>query len=256
MGVDLFDPAGVADSVAGHDAIVNLATKIPDPARFLLPGAWHENDRIRREASRNLVEGALRSGCGHYLQESLAFMYADAGDRWIDEDEPPSPAPYAATVLDGEANAQRFADAGGSGVILRFGQFYAPDSIHTQTMVRVARRGLSPFVGRSDGDAPLIHADDVATAVVCALAAPSGIYNVVDDEPLTRRELGDVLARAVGRRRLIAPPAPGISRSKKLGMLARSQRLSNRHFRHASGWAPRYPSAREGLPAVAAEILT
>ena len=38
------------------------------------------------------------------------------------------------------------------------------------------------------------------------------------------------------------------------GLLARSQRVSNERFKKETGWAPRYPSAREGWPAVVAAI--
>jgi hypothetical protein len=37
-------------------------------------------------------------------------------------------------------------------------------------------------------------------------------------------------------------------------MLARSLRISNRKLRDACGWTPRYPSMREGWPAVVAAL--
>jgi hypothetical protein len=37
-------------------------------------------------------------------------------------------------------------------------------------------------------------------------------------------------------------------------LLSRSQRISNRKLRDESGWAPRYPSVREGWPAVVDEM--
>jgi hypothetical protein len=36
--------------------------------------------------------------------------------------------------------------------------------------------------------------------------------------------------------------------------MTRSQRISNRKLRGAGGWAPRYPSVREGWPATVAEM--
>jgi hypothetical protein len=36
--------------------------------------------------------------------------------------------------------------------------------------------------------------------------------------------------------------------------LTRSVRVSNAKFKTATGWAPRYPSAREGLAATAAAL--
>jgi hypothetical protein len=40
----------------------------------------------------------------------------------------------------------------------------------------------------------------------------------------------------------------------KVDVLTRSQRVSNRRFREASGWSPRHPSIRTGLPVVFAEV--
>jgi nucleoside-diphosphate-sugar epimerase len=37
-------------------------------------------------------------------------------------------------------------------------------------------------------------------------------------------------------------------------LLARSQRMSNGKFRAAAGWAPKFPSVREGFRAALAEI--
>src|SRR5438132_6178499 len=110
--LDLFDAAAVKSAVAGHDAVLNLATHIPAGARAALPGGFAENDRIRREVSRNLVDAALATGATRYVQESITFGYADAGDQWIDEDSPVSVPSYAQSALDAEANAARFTDAG------------------------------------------------------------------------------------------------------------------------------------------------
>jgi hypothetical protein len=46
------------------------------------------NDRLRREASAHLVDGALAAGAGRYVQESICFPYVDGGEAWIDEDHP------------------------------------------------------------------------------------------------------------------------------------------------------------------------
>jgi hypothetical protein len=93
---------------------------------------------------------------------------------------------------------------------------------------------------------PAIDAGDAASAVVAALDAPSGTYDVVDD-PVCRGDARAALAGAVGRRRLWATP----SAKKVVGPLADSQRVSSRRFRDATGWSPRVPSLREGWPATA-----
>jgi hypothetical protein len=40
----------------------------------------------------------------------------------------------------------------------------------------------------------------------------------------------------------------------KAELLTRSQRVSNARFRQAAGWAPAYPSVRDGLPTVIAAL--
>ncbi len=93
-----------------------------------------------------------------------------------------------------------------------------------------------------------MHVDDAATAAVAALAAPSGVYDVVDDEPVTRRAYAAALASAAGRRRAVRVPGRlGRFAGPQGRATARSQRVSNRRFREATGWSPRWRSVAEGF---------
>lgn len=247
--VDLFDADAVARAVEGHGVVVNLATNIPTGARAALPSAWETTQRLRREAAGHLVDGAIAAGARRCIQESLAFMYIDGGDRWLDEDAPLDPHPIQAATLDAEAHVDRLTAAGGAGVALRFGFFYAADAAHTRDELQLARRRFATSVGDPDGYRPVVHLDDAAAAVVAALEVPAGVYNVVDDEPLTRREHAEVLGDLLGVGRLRLPPA-FLGKLPMLSAVSRSHRVSNARFRRASSWRPRYPSAREGWAAV------
>jgi nucleoside-diphosphate-sugar epimerase len=251
--VDLFDPVAVKGVVAGHDVVINLATHIPRVSRAAMPGAWSENDRIRRDMSRNLVDAALAAGATRYVQESISFAVQDGGDRWIDEDAPMAASAALASILDSEASAARFTASGGVGIVLRFGLFYGPDSHTTQDMLRLARRGIAGMFG-ADGYVTSINTDDAASAVVAALDAPAGIYNV-GDEPVTRRQFYDAVAAALGTRPArVLPRGAGKLMGAKGAPFVRSQRISSQRFRDATGWAPAYPSVREGLPEVVREM--
>jgi nucleoside-diphosphate-sugar epimerase len=247
--VDLFDADAIRRAVAGHEAVINLATAVPPSSRAVLPGAWKEMDRIRRDASAILVDAAIAGGVGRFVQESFAPIYTDAGDGWIDERSPQKPARYNRSTLDAEASAERFTRGGGTGVVLRFGWFYGPDAGGaTLDMIGFVRKGWSPAPG-PEGFISSISHDDTATAAVAALDVPAGIYNVVDDEPLRRREFFGSLAQALG----VAPPKflpkwAGRLMGSVGETLTRSLRISNRKFREASGWAPKYPSARDAWP--------
>ncbi|MBJ7348836.1 MAG: hypothetical protein JHC87_09735, partial [Thermoleophilaceae bacterium] len=73
-----------------------------------------------------------------------------------------------------------------------------------------------------------------------ALAVPSGIYNVTGNTPLRRSEIAAQLAQAVGRKKLRVIPgrAALLLGDKRVGAIARSQRVSNAKFKAATGWSP------------------
>lgn len=81
--------------------------------------------------------------------------------------------------------------------------------------------------------------------MLAALEAPTGTYDVSDGNPLRRSDLVSVLAQALGSRRLRTPPA-ALTRGAAARTQVRSHRLSVACFARASGWRPRWPSAREG----------
>ena len=253
--IDLFDAGAVKGAADGSEAVLNLATHIPPTSKYALPGVWKENDRIRTEGARNLVDAALAGGARRYVQESIAFLYADGGETWLDEDCPLDTPKHVLSMLEAESQANRFTESGGTGVVLRFGFFYGHDAHHSHDFVRMVRRRLSPTMGGADAYQSSLHLDDAARAVVAALDVPAGVYNVVDDEPVTNREYGDVIADALGTKRpRVLPAALGKMGGSKVELLARSQRVSNKRFKEASGWRPEHPSIREGWPAVIAEM--
>lgn len=256
VAVDLFDPAALRRAVAGHDIVINVATRIPPSSRVFVPGAWRENDRIRRVVSGNLADAALANGAGRFIQESFAPTYPDRGDEWIDESTPARPTRYNRSVLDAESAAQRFTRAGGTGVILRFAFFYGPDSGFTLDAIRYIRKGWAPAFGSPDGFVSSISHDDAAAAVVAALGVAAGTYNVSDDEPLRRREYHDSLAAALGVAPPRFPPRWLARLAGSLGeTLSRSQRISNRKLKEESGWEPAWPSVREAWPGLVEHLV-
>ena len=255
VAVDLFDAAAVKEAVSGHHTVINVATRIPSGFRALLPGAFNENARIRREASKNLANAAIATRAQRYVQESFAPAYPDRGDEWIDEDVPIMPGTYIESVSDAESAAASFTRSGGAGVVLRFSILYGPDSSLTLDTVKSVRKGFAPVFGGGEGFMSSIWTDDAAAAVFASLRVPAGNYNVTDNVPMRRREVFDLLAHAFG----VKPPRiPPLWVTKLAGSLGdttgRSHRLSNAKFRQASGWVPKVSSVREGWKLLAAEL--
>ena len=245
---EVFDQTALESAFAGADIVINLLTHVPPADRMALPGAWDENDRLRREASAVIARAAQEAGAGRLVQESLAFLYADGGDAWLDEGAPVTGGGTTTTALAAEANATRL--FAGDTVILRFGMFVGPDSHLSRANVEDARRGISPSVGRRDAYQATLWLDDAGTAIASAIVAPAGIYNVADDDPPTRAEIDAALAAVVGRDAL-RPPVDVIP--SELEPLSRSQRVSSRKLQAAAGWTPRVRAGTDGWHRIAEE---
>ena len=240
---DVFDEASLRRAFHGADAVVNLLTHVPSADRMADPSAWAENDRVRTEASAAIAHADKAARVHRLVQESIAFVYADGGDAWLDEDAPVAGGGVTTTALTAERNARERFD--GDTVVLRFGLFIGPDSGSTRAALEAARGGASIAVGPPGAYRPTLWLDDAAAAIAAALRAPAGTYNVADGDPPTNAEIDAALAAAVGVEALRA-------RAPQDGPLARSQRVSSRRLREASGWAPRMRAGTESWGRIAA----
>jgi UDP-glucose 4-epimerase len=238
---DVFDPEALATVFGTADAVVNLLTHIPEADALGTPGAWDDNDRLRREASATVARAAQAAGVSRLVQESLAFVYADGGDDWLGEDAPVHATGSTETAIVAELNAMQL--FGGETVVLRFGLFIGPDSHLTRADIEAARAGLSPSLGRRSAYRATVWLDDAAAAVTAAVGAPPGVYNVADTDPPTRAEIDAALAAAVGRHAL-RPALDQVPRAVEA--IARSQRVSSARLREATGWAPSVRGGTDG----------
>jgi nucleoside-diphosphate-sugar epimerase len=163
--LDLFDPVAVADAVRGVDAVLHLATRIRTLDEISNPEAWRENDRLRADASRILVDAAIAAGVAVYVQPTVTFVYPP--DRPASEDTPVGEVlPILRSALAAERETERFARAGGRGVVLRLGLLDGPGTWYDEPM----------------GDfGATLHVSDAGRALVSALSLPSGTYNVCRD---------------------------------------------------------------------------
>lgn len=256
VAVDLFDPDAVMQAVAGSETVLHLATNVPVLSKAGRSKGWDTHNRLRVDATRNLVAAARATGATRLVKESVTFVYLDAGAEWIDETAALIPElGLPASTIEGEDLALGFAADGGSAVVARFGLFYGGiRNRGTDDALKLAKVRSSSIAGRKDAYMASIHCEDVAAAVVAALDAPTGVYNVCDDTPMPRGEYLAAFAAAFG----VKAPKPAPARLMTLaggrgaeGIVA-SQRVSNAKFRSATGWEPKYPDAATGWLAEAA----
>lgn len=256
--LDLFDPAAVHTAVAGHDAVFHFATSIPPAAKMARRKAWEMNDRLRRDATRHLVDGSLLHDVGVFVQESVSFLYADGGRTWLTEDAPVEPVwGVLDSALEAESQAARLTDAGGRGIVLRLARLYGPGSVSAGYLDSVAARKV-PIVGSGDNYVSYLHAADAGDAVFAALDAPAGVYNVSDGSPVTTANelafLSDLLG--VDQPRRVPYPVARTAAGRAARLLTVSHRVSADRFRAVTGWEPNHPSVREGWPEIVAEHRT
>jgi nucleoside-diphosphate-sugar epimerase len=164
--LDLFDPAAVADALRGVDGVMHLATRIRSLDQISDLEAWRENDRLRADASRILVDAAIAAGVDVYVQPTVTFVYPPDEEDACEDTPVGDVLPILRSALVAEREAARFGRAGGRGVVLRLGLLDGPGTWFDEPM----------------GDfGATLHVDDAGRALLAALSLPSGIYNVCRD---------------------------------------------------------------------------
>lgn len=242
-------------AMAGHellhatapvDGIVHCPAPVP-PGR-LTHRRLAAHRRAEAERAQALAGDALATDA-RLVHVGSAFAWGDHGSSWIDEGTPQRPAPLGAGDADVARRLLALRDERGLDVVLvALGLVYGPGGVFE----RVPLDHRARVVGWGGNYLSCVHVDDGARAVAAALERGSAgtTYLAVDDEPMTQRALADAVADAAGR------PRPGTA---SLGMaaarvgfplarsLAASQRVRNARAKAELGWAPRFPTVREGV---------
>ena len=222
------------------------------------------NQRNARRVAEVNVEGTRRLLEACAALDGPRFVFAstvvtgDAHGEELHEDAPlPVETPYGRSKQEGE---RMLRESGLPSVIIRPSHVYGAGGWYAEEIVKRLRQpGHFAVVGRGDNWWDVVHVEDVASATAdAAERAPAGaVYHVVDDEPIRYYDFVALTAEALGvgrpRRvpawlaRLAAGPDP-------VRAAVRSACSRNDRIKRELGWAPRYPSAREGVPDAVARL--
>ncbi|HEX5053872.1 MAG TPA: NAD-dependent epimerase/dehydratase family protein [Planctomycetota bacterium] len=174
------------------------------------------------------------------LISSTGVWERDDGSEVGDDDPPDAASPTGRELVAGEDS---FRGVAPGPVVLRLGGIYGPG--RTRLIDGVRSGTLAP--PRSPRFTNRIHRDDGARAIVHALALeqPRASYIVVDDEPADLRDVLAFLAQRLG----VPLPVPRDDARTSAGKRCRNTALRR------SGWAPRYPSHRDGHAALLAATV-
>jgi nucleoside-diphosphate-sugar epimerase len=109
---------------------------------------------------------------------------------------------------------------------------------------------MLPAIRGDQGLLPPIHLEDAAGATIAALehGTPGGIYDIVDDRPVSMSEMARTIAETVGARKPFAIPSwlPKLLAPYTAQVLSARLPLSNAKARAELGWRPMFPTIREG----------
>ena len=154
------------------DVIVHQLTAIPRGARNprRMGEALAPTNRLRREATRHLVEAGESHRVRRIVAQSVAFAYRPQGPWVVDETAPlDTEAKGAWGEIVGAIVALEEAvttASGVTGVVLRFGGLYGPGTATAADGLagRLARARRLPVVGSGEGRQSFLHPHDAATA--------------------------------------------------------------------------------------------
>ncbi|CAB4365422.1 unannotated protein [freshwater metagenome] len=230
--LDAFDRAAVFSTLDAirPDVVIYQSTD-------LASRDFTANGRLRREGAPNLVEAALAAGTVRLIGQSVAFAYG-AGDEPATEDEPldvstgGSHGDLATDVAMLEQAVCRCPEW----VVLRYGILYGPGTWYSADGL-VGHQLRNRELTATEGVTSFIHVDDAVRSAAAALSWPSGVVNVVDDEPAAATSWMPIFAARIG-----APPP--IQRS---GREPWERGASNQVLRARVGWSLDHPTWRSLL---------
>jgi nucleoside-diphosphate-sugar epimerase len=236
------------------DAVIHELTALKKPP--IRHSDMTATNALRIQGTTHLLDAARAIGATRFLTQSivLGYGYYDHGDTVLTEVSPfgqPRGDAFDPHLKAMASTEQQIFEAEGiEGISLRYGLLYGED---LDKMVGMLRKRSLP-VPKGGGLLPFIHHRDAATATVAALTRgrPGSAYNIVDEQPVTFRQLLTAIAdvRHVPRPltlptwllRVVAPYAAAL-------LDGVSMRVSSTKACSELNWKPAYSSYWDGISA-------
>jgi nucleoside-diphosphate-sugar epimerase len=254
------DEAAALALVEGADVVFHVAGLVAarSEAEFL---------RVNRDGAGALARASARAGVSRLvLVSSLSVTGPSRPSHPVDETS--GPGPVTAYGRSKKAGEEAVRAAGVPFTIVRPPAVYGPRDRAFLALFRAAARGVVPLLGDGGQELTLVHAADLARALVAAATSPAtlgGTYHAGHPEPVTQRGLADAVGLAVGRRvRCVTLPeplvralaavagagaravgrAPFLDGDKANELLAPGWSCSSEALRRDAGWAAEIPLER------------
>jgi 2-alkyl-3-oxoalkanoate reductase len=248
-----------AVTAARPDVIIHQATALAGMRSLKkFDQEFAQSNRLRTDGTAGLIDAARAAGVHRLIVQSYTgWPNRRDGGRIKTEEDPLDATPPKAMshTLDAirrlEAMVTGLTDL--SGLVLRYGNFYGPgtslsrDGVFTQ----LVRQRKLPLVGDGAGIWSFAHIGDVAQATrLAVVTGPTGLYNIVDDDPAEVAIWLPELARLLGApppRRVPVWLARFFIGDAGVAMMTTSRGSSNDKAKRVLNWRPAWPTWREGF---------
>lgn len=243
------------------DVMVHQLTALKDSLNMRdIDRSFAQTNRLRTEGTDHLLAAGRAIGVQKFVAQSFGgwpFARTRGSIKTEDDVLDPNPLPTmrethkAIRYLEESVTAATWTE----GIVLRYGFLYGPGTSLGPggEQVELIRKRRFPILGDGNGVWSFIHVEDAADATVTAIErGKPGIYNIVDDQPVTTNEWLPAAAELLGAKppwriplrlgRLLAGDAPAMFMTEMRG-------ASNSKAKHELDWRPRYPSWRDGFAA-------
>jgi nucleoside-diphosphate-sugar epimerase len=231
IAADITRPETLAPLTASYDWVVHCVSSSH--------GGAEDYRRVYLDGSKNLLNWLTQAPPKKVVYTSSTSVYGQSDGEWVDESSLTEPGTETGRIL---LQTERLL-LGAGAVVLRVAGIYGPGRGYR---VKQFLAGQARIEGKGERFLNMIHREDVAGAVVAALerGAAGQVYNAVDDEPVSQRVFFQWLSDRSGR------PLPQSVGEMETGNRKRgvtNKQVSNRRLRSELGYAPKYPTFREGV---------
>lgn len=169
---------------------------------------------------------------------SSTGVYGDTGGAWADESAPTGAGRRSVRAACDAAWLARAAR------VFRLPGIYGPG----RSAIERVRAGSAHRIALPGQVFSRVHVDDLAAAVIAALDAPAGAYNLADDWPASQNAVIEEACRLLG---VEAPPLQtldeaGLSTPAR-AFYGENRRIANGKAKRVLRWTPRFADYRAGL---------
>ncbi|MEN8247599.1 MAG: NAD(P)-dependent oxidoreductase [Bacteroidota bacterium] len=239
------------------DVIVLLAMPSITPGRRMTKKRKAELRKETNDFFRNSMDLAGKMDIPIILPGGTSYM--TVGDEIADETWPTRRVGLTEIGSDTDTMVKNAIEKGNPKIVqLIYGKIYGNGGLF-RFMYNMMKKGRAKILGKGDNYVPNIHAGDAANAIVKAIEImPIGEkFIIADDTPVMQKDFTIHMAELMHKKR--PGHIPGFIFSLILGkdfyeIIKMNCIVSNVKAKRILGWHPEFPSYKEGLKNVLAEM--